>query len=303
MRHVARSRVAPCLNALTLAAVLLAGARAALAADPAPPAEKKLGWTNSAELGFVATSGNTETTTLGLKDTLARDWERSRFEVKLGAIRVDTTTRRLFAVGDTPADFTVEEDKDSALTAENYFLTGRYDKKITDTFFWFAGAGWDRNRFSGIDNRYQGFGGVGNIWFDTDRRKWRTDYSLTATKEEDVVEPPDFDGTFFGVRFSSNFMQKFGASGSYGNDTIVDENVEDTQDLRVNMTNWVAVNMSDHVALKVSLQWLFDNQPAQQVVNLYPTTDPGGIGAPIGTVLADLDELDSIFTTALVIKY
>ena len=289
-----RFTAAACLSTLALS-----GSARAAEAD----AEKKLGWKDTAELGFVATSGNTETTTLGLKNTLARDWQRARIELKLGAIRVETTTRRLFAVGDSSADFSLEEDEDSQLTAENYFLTGRFDRKITDRFFWFAGAGWNRDRFAGIESRYQVFGGAGNVWIDLKRRTWRTDYALTGTKEEEVTETPDFDATFFGVRLSSTFLQAFGESGSYGNDTIIDENLDDTSDLRVNMTNWVAVNMSTHLALKVSLQWLFDNQPAQQAVNLYPTSDPGGTGAPSGTVLADLDELDTIFTTALVIKY
>lgn len=273
------------------------------AAQEAKPEEKKYGWFDSAELGLVLTSGNTETSTLGLKDTLSRVWENARFELKLGGIRVETTDQRLYAVGDTPGDFTVEEDNNTDLTAENYYLNGRYDRTLSKRLFWFAGGGWDRNRFAGIDNRYQVFGGLGHVWVDAERRTWRTDYSLTGTKEEDVVQRPDFDDTFMGLRLSSTFLQKFGHSGTYGNDTIIDENIDDTEDLRLNMTNWVAVNMSDHLALKVSLQWLFDNQPALQTVNLYPTTDPGGTGTPSGTVLAELDDLDTIFTTALVIKY
>ena len=295
----------PALRRISVAACLavLASAGLPAAAQEAKPEEKKYGWFDSAELGLVLTSGNTETSTFGLKNTLLRVWEKQRFEIKLGGIRVETTDRRLFAVGDSPGDFTVEEDNNTETTAENYYLNGRFDRTLSERFFWFAGAGWDRNRFAGIDNRYQVFAGVGNVWVDADRRKWRTDYSFTGTKEEDVVEPPDFDDTFFGVRLSSTFLQKFGDSGTYGNDTIIDENLNDTEDLRVNMTNWVAVNMSDHLALKVSLQWLFDNQPALQTVNLYPTTDPGGVGPPSGTVLAELDDLDTIFTTALVIKY
>jgi putative salt-induced outer membrane protein YdiY len=279
-----------------------AGALPALAQDPAPPAEKKFPkWSDAAELGWVATAGNSESSTIGLKNSLARENEHSLFELKLGGIRVETTTITLFAVG-TPADFSREEDRTSATTAENYFLNGRYDRKITEKFFWFAGAGWDRNVFAGIDNRYTGGGGVGNQWCDTDRRKWRTDYALTATKQENVVDDPEFDDTFGGVRLSSSFLQKFGAhdAGSYGNDTILDENLDQTDDWRVNMTNWVSVNMSTHVALKVSLQWLYDNAPSLKEVDLF---DPSDLTTPVGKALVEVDELDSLFTTALVIKY
>jgi len=294
------------LIAAVLAAAVAVSAGTALAQTPAPPApEKKMPkWSDSAELGWVATAGNSESNSYSLKNTLLHEGERDLFEVKLGALKVKTTDVRLYAVGD-PTDFERQEEKDSRTTAENYFLTGRYDRNITEQFFWFAGAGWDRNQFAGIQNRYVAFGGVGNKWFDTDRRKWRTDYSVTGTKQENVVDDPDFDDTFVGIRLSSTFLQKFGDNdaGTFGNDTIVDENLNETEDWRVNMTNWVALNMTGHLALKVSLQWLYDNLPSLKEVDLFPPTDPGGTGTPIGTVLVDLDELDSIFTTALVIKY
>ena len=112
------------------------------------------------------------------------------------------------------------------------------------------------------------------------------------------------------MRLSSNFLYKWSEAGSYGNDTIVDDNLEDTSDLRVNMTNWVAVNMSTHLALKVSLQWLYDHQPALVNANLF-TADPDDGGVPVDAnldgvqdqVAVEADTLDSIFTTALVIKY
>jgi putative salt-induced outer membrane protein len=283
--------IAACLAALCAAAL------PARAAD----ADKKLGWSDAAELGYVVTSGNTETSTLGLKNTLARDWEKSRFEIKLGGIRVKTTDQSVFAVG-SPADFEVM-DGDPTLTAENYYLNGRYDHKITDRFFWFAGAGWDRNRFAGIDSRTTGFGGVGNIWIDAENRKWKTDYAVSGTKERDVVEPDNFDGSFIGARLSSTFLDKFSETGSYGNDTTVDENLNDTSDLRVNMTNWVSLNMSTHLALKVSLQWLYDHQPALKEVDLFAPPGPPTVTVPTQKVVTEVENLDSIFTTALVIKY
>jgi putative salt-induced outer membrane protein YdiY len=290
---------------LTAALTIPAGMAFAQAPPAAPAPEKKLPkWSDNGELGWVATSGNSESNSFSLKNTLQREGERDLFELKLGALKVKTTDIRLYAVGD-PIDFERQEDKDSRTTAENYFVTGRYDHKITEQFFWFAGAGWDRNQFAGIQNRYVAFAGVGNKWFDTDRRKWRTDYSVTGTKQENVVDDPDFDDTFVGLRLSSTFLQKFGDNdlGTFGNDTIVDENLNETEDWRVNMTNWVAINMTGHLALKVSLQWLYDNLPSLKEVDLFPPTDPGGLLTPIGTVLVELDELDSIFTTALVIKY
>ena len=141
---------------------LPAGVLAALAAlggpmAQTPPADEDR-WRDTAEFSFVATAGNSDTTTLGFKNKLWRKWEQSAFELNAGAVRSEGTTNRR-AVG-TVDSFRLEDD--SELTAENYFLNGRFDRKITERFFWFVGAGWDRNTFAGIDNRYTGVGGVGN---------------------------------------------------------------------------------------------------------------------------------------------
>ena len=78
---------------------------------------------------------------------------------------------------------------------------------------------------------------------------------------------------------------------------------DDTADLRVNMTNWVSLNMSTHLALKVSLQWLYDHQPALKEVDLFAPPGPPTVTVPTQKVVTEVDNLDSIFTTALVIKY
>ena len=286
----------------TTMVAVLASATVAARAQVAPAAEKKVPkWSDAAELSLVATSGNSESNSFAFKNTLLREGKNGLFELKLGGLKVETTTISLSAEG-TPPNVDRVEDKDRETTAENYYLTGRYDRNIAGRFFWFAGAGWDRNEFAGIENRYVGFGGFGHNWFDTDRRKWRTDYSATGTKQDNVLDDPDFDDTFFGIRLSSTFLQKFGAHdvGTFGNDTIIDENLNETKDWRVNMTNWVALNLSSHLALKVSLQWLYDNLPSFKEVDLFDPADPGNT---TDTHPVELDDLDTLFTTALVIKY
>jgi putative salt-induced outer membrane protein len=284
-------RVAPILL-LMLAATLTPGARA----QDKPP-EKKLGWGDSAELAYVATSGNSEVNTLGFKNTLTRTWDNALLEIKAAGIRSEsTTTTHVVTAPGPPAE--IDETSTSQLTAENYLFNGKYSRDITKAFYWYGFAGWERNRFSGIENRTTVAGGVGNIWRDTDRVKFRTDYSVTYTDEQDVVEPPDFNSTFEGVRLTSTYQQHFGAVTVFGDDFIFDEDLSTTSNWRADMTNWVSVTMSSHLALKVSLRWLYDNQPAQAAAQ-----DPLGLLPPGTVALYDLDKLDSIFTASLVVKY
>ncbi len=252
-------------------------------------------WRDVADFSYVATAGNSEVSTLGFKNTLARAWGRSSFEVKAGAVRGESTTRTR-AVVPGPA---IQESSTTELTAENYFVNGRYDRKITDRSFWYAGAGWDRNRPAGIQNRDSGAGGVGNIWIDEDRVKFRTDYALSYTSQEDVVKVPGADESFLGMRVSGKYLHKLGASTTYGNDLIVDGNLDETSDFRADMTNWVTVNMSGRLALKVSLQWLYDHEPSFESI-----ADPGDLLPPSGpTASAQLDDLDTIFTASLVADF
>jgi uncharacterized protein DUF481 len=263
------------------------------------PDQKSLKWTDVAEFSLVTTSGNSEASTFGFKDTLHKNWENSAFELRAGGVRAQSTAITRTAVGPDTSSFTVQEDRTSALSAESYFLNGRYDRTISKSFFWFVGAGWDRNRFAGIQNRYSGAAGIGNSWIDSERVKFRTDYSATYTREDDVFEAPGVKKDFAGARIASKFVHKLGATSSFGNDTAVDENLDETKDLRVDMTTWATASLTSRLALKVSLQWLFDNLPAVQVVSL-----DNPLGTPTGlTVPVQLDRLDTVFTASLVVNF
>jgi len=129
--------------------------------------------------------------------------------------------------------------------------------------------------------------------------KFRTDYALSYTKQENVVEVAGADDSFLGARLTSKFLHKLGDVTTYGNDLVVDENLDETSDYRADMTNWVTVSMSTRLALKVSLQLLYDNEPSFESI-----ADPGDLLPPVGpTASAQLDDLDTIFTASLVANF
>jgi putative salt-induced outer membrane protein YdiY len=283
------------LAGAVLAVALLTGPSAAYAEDP-----PKVGWADSAELSFVATSGNSESSTFGFKNTLTRTWTAARFELKLGGIKVESTTEDALVDATNPPDIVVVETTDT--TAEAYFLNGRYDREISKKFFWFAGAGWERNEFAGIENRYAGFGGVGNRWWDEEDLKFRTDYGVTFTKQEDVVEVAGTDDTFAGLRFSWAYLNKLGKNTTYTNDLVVDENLDETSDWRADMLHGLSVSMSERLALKVGWRWLYDHMPSFELLTASVDT-AGNPVVPAVTELVELDEFDSIFTVSLVVNF
>lgn len=283
----------PVLAALFTLVILVPGSVTA-----AEDGEEELGWSDAAELSFVAITGNAESTTLGFDNTLRRVWAGARFKLEAGGLRAETTEIRRRAVG-TPDDFRLVEEEETRLAAEKYYLRGRYDRDLSEKTFWFAGAGWERNEPSGLRNRLSVVVGAGRRWFESEQSRLFTDLGLTFTDQEDVVEAPGASTSFLGLRLSAEYRRLLTATTSYEAELIVDESLDDTADLRADSSNALAVAMNRHLSLKVSLQLLFDNQPALVAV---PLESPGA--APTGqTVQAELEELDSTLKVTLVVDW
>ena len=256
--------------------------------------ETELGWSDTAEFSLFASAGNTEVQTISLRNTAIRKWNGASLEIAAGAVRAETTTTSRVAVG-TSDDFTIRETSDSMLTAENYFLRSRYDRTLSDKLFWFAGLGWDQNEFAGIKSRLSAFGGVGHVWLDSDAARFRTDYGITFTEQEDVSGASE---SFAGFRLSYDYWRPLNASTSFASTLILDGNADETSDYRADFVNSVAATMSERLALKVSLQLLYDNRPALGEVLLVQDDFVTG-----ERVLAELDSLDSILTISLVASF
>ena len=273
-----------------LGMVLMVGSSEARAQD-----EKKVGWFDEAELSLVATDGNAEAETLGFTNTLRRVWEDAEFSLKASGLRAESTTRTLRAVLEPSGTVRVFDESNTDLTAEHYSLSGRYRRQISERFFWFAGLGWERNEFAGFDPRISAEGGVGHQWFKTEKASFRTDYAVTYTHQEDVVPTPGRSEDFAGVRFAWDYRRQLTPSTEYTNTLQVDENLDDTSDLRADLNQAIAVAINKKLALKVSLQLLFDNQPAVEAVPIEPALED--------VVLVELEELDSTLKVALVVHF
>ena len=253
--------------------------------------ERTLGWSDVAELTFVLTAGNASSSTFGFKNTADYLWEKASFKLSAGAVRTESGITTRTAAG-TPADFTVTETTATELTAENYFLKSRLDRALGESMFLYGGADWDRNTFAGIQNRYGFVSGAGRSWFDEDTRRFKTDLGLTYTIQDDVVKDPDADDSFFGLRGSYDYFRKLTESAGMASVLVVDQNLSTTEDFRADWTNSLAVSMSERLALKTSLQVLYDKAPALTSV-------------PLGDsqVLTPLGKVDTVFTVAIVASF
>lgn len=248
-------------------------------------------WSDVAEFTLVMTAGNASSSTLGFKNTLEHTWGVSAFKISAGAVRTESGITTRTAVG-TPENFRVRETTETEVTAENYFIKSRLDRALGEVAFLYTGADWTRNTFAGIQNRYGFVGGAGRTFLNEDTRKLKADLGVTYTIQDDVVRNPDADDQSIGLRGEYDYFRKLSQTTDFTSVLVVDQNLNTTDDLRADWTNSLAVAMSDRLALKTSLQVLFDNDPALAALPLGDTE-----------VLAPLDEVDTVFTVALVVNF
>jgi hypothetical protein len=279
-----------------LAAIILPSATL-LASEDAED-ESKLGWSITADFSFILTAGNSESTTLGFGGTTSHKSEKALLEASCGALKVETTSDLDVAIG-TPDDFTIPEVTET--TAETFFAAVKYNRDISDRLFWYTGAGWLRNEPAGIKNRYVISGGVGNIWRDNERVSFRTNYGVSYTNQQDVVDISLVASSFPGVLLSSNLTKAFGKDrAEYGNIFVFNYSLEDSENWRWNMEQWLSSSLTDRLSLKITLTWLFNNVPAFREVGLLEGDPPEDQG---NTVLVQLEKLDTIFGVSLVVDF
>jgi len=255
-------------------------------------------WVLEGELTSVLSRGNSENLALGLGATARRRWERDGLRFETGWVQVETGRITVRAVG-TPDDFEVQRDVDREKTAESVSARGRYDRRLTERVFMYGGVDWLRNTFAGIDSRTLLALGGGNTWVDGDRTRFATDYALTYTFEEVVVENPFTDSDFAGVRLGYELWREVSDNTVFESGLIADLNLKETEDRRVDLDNSLTVDVNDAIALKPSLRFSWRNLPALRDVPLFTTG-----GDDTGTVVtAPLKKLDTLFRLALVLNF
>ncbi len=283
---------------LTLA--LAAGAQAQQNATPTAAAavdEKACkadapGLYASADLSYVLTSGNSSSSSLGFKGDITRRFVKHSIGFAAGGIRASSSPDARIAVG-TPGDFEVQIPE-AEPTAEAYYARSRYDYKFSERFFYTLGAGWERNRFAGIENRFVLDTGLGYIFINNARTSFRGAAGVTYTSEDYTVSGQD--GSFIGARLGWDFRQALFSATTFTHTFIGDQSFEDSAARRFDAQFGLHVAMGAKLGLKVNWRILHNNLPPSTDIPLFT---PGGI--PTGlTVLAPYKKTDQGLSVSLV---
>ena len=243
---------------------------------------------------------NASSNTLGLKSTLEGKSEVSAFKFELGGIRAESNFTDRFAVANGSGGFNVTEVTRTEQSAENYFARSRFDRDLGEnSFFAFGGAGWERNTFAGFNNRFSFVAGVGDAWVDNDQTLFKTDIGGTYTIQKDVDPTPGASDGFGGLRATIELRRALNETTEFKSTMVADENLSNTDDLRIDWTSSLSVTLSEGLAFSTSYRILFDNDPARIGV---PVLDAPN-GSPTGVqTLIPSNGTDGFLTVSLVIK-
>lgn len=253
-------------------------------------------WKDTAELSWVESSGNAESSTLSFKNEYVYKKAKSALTFKVDGLRAESTKKATVATGSLE-DHQFLTNEATEKTAERYGAQALFERDINDVLNWFVGAEWARNEFAGIDSRTTLSGGVGRSWRDDERITFKTSAGLQYTTEEPVLEVSGVETDYAAARLDSHYRHQLNASTEFKNDLIVVWNLNDTDDTRADLNFSLGVAMTNRLSLKAGLQFLYDRQPSYQSV---PLLNDGEV---IGTVAYQLDEWDTLFTTALVVNF
>ena len=214
--------------------------------------------------------------------------------MSLGALRTRTAAER-FAVG-TQDNFEAINDPKRVLDNERYYVLGKYQRNISENFFWMTGAGWDRDMNAGIHDREVLFLGVGNTWTNTEETKLKTEYAVTFTRRIDALPDPLRNEKFSEIRLALDYFQLVRGNNQFEIDFVYFLNVNQVNDFRFDSTNLFTSKFSSMFALRVSLQFLFQNLPALEQLDLFNLQR-----VSLGTAVVRKRKLDSIFKFSFVI--
>ena len=206
-------------------------------------------WHDQAELSFVQTGGNTDVTTLSLKNLLTYRVSRS--------LSLSWKVEALNSM------------KSGTQTAERYLTELRGDYLITQRMYGIATTAWLRDRFAGIDAHYDGALGVGYRFLDGPRHTLTGEAGLNYTYEQYINNTSDdYPGSRLFGKYQFAITEKNSVSQSL-------EYLQDLELIRgqvLHSETALTAALTDLFSLKASYTVRFNSKPVPARLKKTDTT-------------------------------
>lgn len=208
-------------------------------------------WTGKGEAGLAIASGNTETKTANAKVAIARKADAWEHSASLAGLYVRND-------GDT--------------TAKRWELGGQSRYSFSEHMFWYGGARYEQDRFSGFDHQGVLSTGVGRKFIDNDTTKLSGQVGVGYKFYELIGTPNDKDSSLTGVAsldFSHQLTATTAVFNKFGGEFNSDNNfLQNELGLQVKMTDRLALALAYAVRHNTDPPAGFDKTDTLSTINL-----------------------------------
>jgi len=227
---------------LVIGVVLGVGVMPALAQETEEE-DKEPVWKGSLGLSWVATSGNTDTSSAGLDFAIER--------------KPEPWGLAFAARGNTAQDSGVT-------TAENYFAVGRAVRTLGKRWETFGGLQWSKDPFANFDSQIVFSAGATYLAVESTRHKLTFDMGLAYTWEDQILEDPiprveeiAYGGGIFGVTWE----WKLGEKSKLTERLMYYPNFDDSADWRLTSVTAIEAAINSWLALRFGYDLRHRNEP------------------------------------------
>jgi len=211
--------------------------------------EKEPAWKGSLGLSWVATGGNTDTSSAGLDFAIER--------------KVEPWGLAFAARGNTAQDSGVT-------TAENYFAVGRAMRALGKRWDVFGGLQWSKDPFAGFDSQTVVSAGGTYLAVESERHHLTSDIGLAYTWEDQIspVAEIDFGGGLVGLAWEWTL----GENSQLTERLMFYPNFDDSADWRATSVTAIEAAVNSWLALRFGFDLRCRNQPIGDADNIDTTS-------------------------------
>ena len=206
------------IRAVSIFAALLLVGTAAFAQD-------EEGFSGRAALGYLSTTGNTETESLNASFLMG--WNYEPWHHRFSGLAVRSSTSEV-------------------TTAEAYGLSWKTNYDITESSYWYGLVAWDQDEFSSYDQQIREALGYGRHFIDTERHVLSGEVGAGA-RQADLRDGTSQDETI--LRLSGDYLWNISETSSF-NQTLAIEGGSDNTYFEAKSS--LSADIRDNLALVVS---------------------------------------------------
>ncbi len=197
---------------------------------------------DQAEISFVDTSGNSEISTLSVKNLMTYQFS----DKLLGSWRL----------------FLLRGESDGEKNAERYATELRVDYLLTKRLYSFAGARWLKDTFAGVDPRYGLGAGVGYKFLLGPKHFLLGEAGLTYTVE-DRTDGTDSD--YLGGRLFGQYDYAFSDKSRFIQSLEFLQDFKESKNWLMNSETALTAALNSFMSLKASYLVQYDNEPVDDL--------------------------------------